>query len=327
MDVRLARPTDAAVVLALTLDERAHLIQSPSAPGVWPVFGSLGRSAVPVVSKGRTWIARERSSVAVLVAHPRRYVMGWDIAWLAGRGSTEPVGAVIEAAIEHVQRKGVPRLFARCGTEVEENLRSFGFRPLSRELTLRGRGTSGNEEVLPDDSRYRMPQDAWPLHQLESEVTPPFVRQLEGLSSLDWSQKRKTTSEIVIERDGKTVAWIAWGRKIGPTAQRIGMLVHPDHADLAPILVRHVQEQAGPDTTLIARIRDYHVESITALRDAGFETVREDVLMVRHGALVPAKARPRLRVAHAPSINAFPFIEASVCAGDGPASREKDNAT
>jgi hypothetical protein len=257
------------------------------------------------------WIATDGPNVAVLEARPRTYVIGWDVVRLAMRGEDpeRAAGAVLGEAVQHLQRKGVPRLFARCRDEAQDDLLALGFRPLGREKILTGRGvTPGEGCELPDGSRYRMPQDAWPLHQLENAVTPPLIRQLEGLTSLDWTGGSRSVSEIVVERDGQAVGWIGWGSRAAPGLRRLGLLVHPDHTELAPVLLRHVLAQAGPDTAFQARVRDYHSELLTAFTEAGFRPVGEEVLMVRHGGVVPARARPRMQVARVPGIQAFPFI-------------------
>jgi hypothetical protein len=309
MDVRLARPTDAPLVLALTLDERAHLVRSPDWPAARPILRSVARALLPVVAPGRTWIARDGKSCALVEARPRRYVIGWDITRLAVRGDRSTVlPAAVDAVNRHLQNRSVPRLFARCREEGRAELEELGFRALSREYILVGAPSDLVGSELPADSRYRMPQDAWPLHQLESAVTPPLVRQLEGLTSLEWSQGARGVSEIVVESEGRVVGWIGWSRAGAPRTFTVGLLVHPDHDELGCSLLGHVVEQAGPEARFLARVRDYQPESLNALLAAGFEIVGEEVLMVRHGrvALAPAE-RTRLRVARVPSIPAMPF--------------------
>src|SRR5206468_8640791 len=134
----------------------------------------------PLALRARGWLTRAGSSVALLEAAPRRYVIGWDITRLVVRGDpTFIVPPLVQAATDHVRSKGVPRLFARCCPEASDVLREVGFQPLAREYLLQGPvETVRGERPLPEGSRYRMPQDSWPLHQLESAVTPPMVRQL-----------------------------------------------------------------------------------------------------------------------------------------------------
>jgi len=309
MDVRLARPTDAPLVLALTLDEHAHLVRSPDWPAGRPILRSVARAMMPMVAPGRTWFARDGGSCALLEARPRRYVIGWDITRLAVRGDYSAVlPPVIDAVNQHLQNRGVPRLFARCQEGARADLEDLGFCALSREYILVGAPSELDHGDLPADSRYRMPQDSWPLHQLESEITPPLVRQLEGLTSLDWSQGARSVSEIVVEADGKVLAWIGWSRTATPGTFIVGLLLHPERNELASSLLGHVVEQAGPQARFVTRVRDYQPETLNALLAAGFDIVGEEILMVRHGrvALVPAE-RTRLRVARVPSIPAMPF--------------------
>jgi hypothetical protein len=324
MDVRLARPTDAPLVLALSLDEHAHLVRSPDWPTARPVARTVARALVPFAAPGKTWIAQEGASCAVVEARPRRYVIGWDITRLAVRGDHDAVlGPAVEAVKQHVQARGVPRLFARCQDSVRSDLEHLGFRPLSREYVLAGSASVPVDEALPGDSRYRMPQDAWPLHQLESQITPPLVRQLEGLTSMEWAQRSKGAREIVVEQDGRVVGWIGWTPNRIGRCHQLGLLVHPEHCELAPSLLAHVLGTAEPGTRFVARVRDYQPETTNVLVSAGFEVVAEEILMVQHGrvALAPAE-RARLRVARVPGIPAMPFRMNIIGPGLGPTKEE-----
>jgi hypothetical protein len=310
MDVRQARPTDAPMVLALALDDGAHLVKDSAWPARNPVLSTVVRALLPPLAmSGRLWVASEGSSRALLEAHPRRYVLGWDITRLAVRGQVESVIApVVQAATVHLQSRRVPRLFARCQTEASGGLQALGFQVLAREHLMIGpQGRASRSAPVPIDSRYRMPQDAWPLHQLESEITPPLVRHLEGLSSVDWSDKPRERSEIVVERDGRIVAWVGWG-DLGRKRAQMGHLLHPDHADLGPHLLEHVLERAMPNCRLFARVRDYQTETIRVYEEAGFTVAAEEVLMVKHAGVELAPALQRtLKVAHVPSMQALPI--------------------
>jgi hypothetical protein len=238
--------------------------------------------------------------------------MGWDVTRLVVHGDRDRIlGPIIQAAIDHVCGRGVPRLFARCGDDESVDLKSSGFQPLAREYVLAGpSGAVEEADSLPIDSRYRMPQDAWPLHQLESEITPALVRQLEGLTSLDWSSKIRGMSEIVVERDGRLAAWIGWGVNLGHGYTQIGMLIHPDHRDVAPLLLDHVLRSAGENARFVARVRDYQTHVLNAFTDAGFTLIEEEILMIKHARVELAPATKRLKIApvpsiHVPSIRAF----------------------
>jgi hypothetical protein len=308
MDVRLARPTDAPLVLSLVMDESSHLVRRPSWPATDRVAQSVARALFPLALPGRSWIAREGSSCALVEAQPRRYVIGWDITRLAVRGEADRVlGPALGAVVTHLQSRGVPRLFARCAVEASEVLRTYDFQSMAREYILRSPSqVPGSESELPVDSRYRIPPDAWPLHQLETAVTPPLVRQLEGLTSVDWSKPLKDMSEVVVERDGKLIAWAAWGTRAGPKLINVQLMVHPDYADVGPDLVRHALKQVPAGHRLITRVRDYQVETMRAFIAAGFETVGEEVVMLKHAGVELAREhKRRLQVAAMPSIQGF----------------------
>lgn len=305
MDVRLARPTDAPIVLSLALDEGAHLVRNPSWPAKNPVPRTLARALMPVAPGGRAWISRAARSTGLLEIQPRPYVIGWDIGRLVARGELDAVmGPLLGAAIGTLQSKGVPRLFARCGEPAGDALQKYGFQSLARERVLLGSaGVDGGPSDLPLDSRYRIPADAWPLHQLETAITPPLVRQIEGLTSVEWSRSPRDMSEIVVERDGRIVAWCGWGRRDGPRLIRVALMTEREHADAASDLVRHALKQVPPGHRVVAQVRDYQVEAIRAFLEAGFQTVAEEVLLVKHAGVELARAeRRRLQVAPIPTV-------------------------
>jgi hypothetical protein len=244
----------------------------------------------------------------LLEAEPRQYVIGWDVTRLAVRGDNMTVlEAVVQAATAHLQSRGVPRLFARCREDASAALKSLEFHSLACEHILLGPKADAAQDVpLPVDSRYRMPSDAWPLHQLELETTPALVRQLEGLTSLDWSKRIRERAEIVVERDGRIVAWIGWGAKVRPGLLQLGLLVHPRHTELAPDLLNHALKTLESDCRFVARVRSYHPEVLQTLLDAEFRVVREETLMVKHAAVQLARAATgRMRVAGVPGIQAL----------------------
>jgi hypothetical protein len=296
MDVRLARPTDALLALTLALDDRAHLIRGADEPDPRGAFRTVLRASLPVPMHGRTWIARDRASCGLLEATPRRYVIGWDITRLSVHGDHGRVlPPLIDAAAEHLRSRRVPRLFARCREDAAEELKPLAFHPLAREYVLLGPERPVEDATLPDDSRYRMPQDAWPLHQLESAVTPGTVRQLEGLTSQEWSQRASGMSEVVVERDGRVVGWVGWGRKAGPDLFQMGLLVHPAYRELAPDLLHHALK-SNPGRRFVARVRDYQQEVLTTFCDAGFAIQAEELILLRHARVEVAPLPKRVLV-------------------------------
>ena len=305
MDVRQVRPTDAPLALALALDENAQIVTGP-APHTRPaIYRTLAQAAFPMALPGRSWIGRDGASAGLLEAQPRQYVIGWDVVRLAVHGEPDRILApLVHVATMHLQSRGVPRLFARCTAAHREILSALDFMSLAREYVLLGPvAHQRRDSSLHADSRYRMPQDAWPLHQLESETTPVLVRQLEGLTSSDWSHKARDMSEIVVEKDGRIVAWIGWGAKAHDGLVQLGMLVHPDHKDLAPNLLMHALDSAPPNTRFITRVREYRVEVLKAFTEAGFQITAEEAVMVKHAGVEMAQVeRGKLRLARVPSI-------------------------
>lgn len=310
MDVRQARPTDAPLVLALALDEGSHLIRGTDWPEGGPTLRTILNSLLPVALPGRVWIARAETCVALAEAQPRRYVIGWDISRLAVRGADEEVlAAVVLAAANYVQRHGIPRLFARCDDRGLEALCPLHFRPIVREFLLAAPNPhqpAGHPP--PAGSRYRMPQDAWPLHQLANTITPALVRQLEGSTSLEWSDRPGKLVEIVVERSGQIVAWAGWQPRARGGSVQLGMVIHPNHSDLARDLLSHALDQASSGRRFVARLREYQESAIQAFLDAGFQVIARETLTVKHGLLVPAPVKRKVRVAGIPTIAVSPIV-------------------
>src|SRR5947209_7142493 len=297
MDVRQVRPTDAPLVLALALDDTAQLVTGPGPLAPSPLWRLATQAVMPMAFSGRAWIAKDGTSAGILEAQPRPYVMGWDVVRLAVRGDHSlVVGPLLGGATAHLQSKGVPRLFARCTADLREILAAHDFLTLAQEYVLLGPSQRPpGDGGLNADSRYRMPQDAWPLHQLESETTPALVRQLEGLTSSDWSHKSRGMSEVVVEAEGRIVAWIGWGIKPHRGLVQLGLLVRPEYKHVGPRLVLHALQHAPEGSRFAIRVREYQAEAIQACLDAGFQIVGEEPLMVKHaGAEGVAEARRHL---------------------------------
>lgn len=331
MDVRQVRPTDAPLVLALALDHAAHLVRSSDQIGPDSLLHTVIDSTVSLAFGSRAWIAREETSVALLQACPRRYVIGWDIARLVVRGDPEAVlGPVLATASSYIHSRGVPRLFARCDEAAADLLKAHGFHAIAREYLLIGPDEAvQSDSPLPPDSRYRMPQDAWPLHQLENSITPALVRQLEGLSSSDWSYRVRDMSEIVVERDGRIAAWIGWSTKPRNGHPSLKLLVHPDHKGLGAELLHHVLQQSKPQVQFRTRVREYQVETLAAFEEAGFEIMAEETVLVKHAAVELARVeeRARPRAVRVPGIPALPTHLGMAAKAAQPASAAWNRST
>jgi hypothetical protein len=161
---------------------------------------------------------------------------------------------------------------------------------------------------MPSGMRYRMPSDAWPLHQLESDITPALVRQLEGLTSLAWSMKpqrrwqRDELSELVVERDGTIVGWAGWRERLHQGYIRLGLLAQSDDRDMASALVAHALlaiHAAYPQARVVVRLRDYQMGLHSALLDHNFRELGREALHIKHGRLqlVPKKVSRLFEIA------------------------------
>jgi hypothetical protein len=123
---------------------------------------------------------------------------------------------------------------------------------------------------------------------------------------VDWSKTVKDMSEVVVERDGKLVAWAGWGTKLATRLVSISLMVEKEHADLGPDLVQYALKQVGPKCRLVARVREYQSDTMRAFTDSGFEIAGEEVVMLKHAGVELARVyKRRLQVAPVPSIQGF----------------------
>jgi hypothetical protein len=287
------------------------------------VIGPLPFEAAPGVVKTtlfsarqRVWVAETgRSIVGFAQACPRRYVLGWELVRVSVRARQDPsaaLAALIQEVLAYLQGKAIPRLFARTPAEspAHEMLLECGFTHLlSETVFLRPSGNVVDPQDMPTGMRFRMPQDAWPLRQLENSQTPLLVSQLEGLTSLNWSTMRQLPfskdepTELVIERDGEIVGWAGWS--ILGEFVRLGLLSVLDDPDVAAALLEYALNfiaETHPTAQVIVRVRDYQDPLSQTLVDHGFGALGRETLHIKHGRLQMAPAKTSRLFDLAPSL-------------------------
>lgn len=320
MKTRSARQLDYVAIRKLAGDQRTALLmpsELDDAPGL--------TKAALVPGRGKTWVAEDSAGIAGFAqARPRKYVLGWEIIRVHVRPDCEPVhvvGALVHEMLGHLQEKGIPRLFARARIDSEGHLtmNACGFTHLTSETVfLREAQKTAPPEEMPIGMRYRMPQDAWPLRQLESSQTPQMISHLEGLTSANWSMPRvrrwgkDQTSELVVERDGELVGWVGWVFVgLGAGCQdhvRLGLLAHADDTDMAEAMLEyalHAISGERPTTRIIVRLRDYQMPLNRVLEDHGFTAVFRETLHIKHGRLQLLPKRVSRLLEFVPTVRAF----------------------
>ncbi len=305
---KLAATPHTAVVIPTELDDVPGLTKAALVPG-----------------REKTWVAEDRGVLAGFVqARPRSVVLGWEIIRVHVHPDCEPVqvvGALVQEMLGHLQEKGIPRLFARTQIDSEGHLcmNACGFTHLTSEsVFLREAQKTPPPEEMPTGMRYRMPQDAWPLRQLESSQTPQMVSQLEGLTSLNWSMPRQRrwgkdrTSELVVERDGELAGWVGWVFVgVGGGCRdhvRLGILAHTDDTEMAAAMVEyalHAISGERPTARIIVRLRDYQMPLNRVLEDHGFTEVFRETLHIKHGRLQLLPKRVSRLLEFVPTVRAF----------------------
>jgi hypothetical protein len=301
--VRPVRQFDVLAIRNLVSNPQSVLI-APSAFDDAP--GLL--SAVLTMGRERLWVASDKRGLAGFAqGRPRTYVLGWELIRVHIRPDLEAeavVAPLVHAVLEHLQEQGIPRLFARTPLDspAHEALARCGFTHFMSEcILLRDPGPTRPPEEMPSGARYRMPEDAWPLHQLESRLTPPLVRQLEGLTSQSisrlWTQNTPTAVshqrnalELVVERDGEIVGWIGWTARPRRGYIHLGLLIQDqdDAGEMASALVAyalHTISTSHPQARIVVRLREYQLELRRVLLDYNFVEYGREALHIKHGRL------------------------------------------
>jgi N-acetylglutamate synthase-like GNAT family acetyltransferase len=323
MKTRVATQLDVISLRRLDTDGRVVLAPSPLDDG----RGVL--AAVLVPGGERTWIAENEGPPPVGVvgfaqARPRRYVLGWELTRVRVRRDQEAqdvLAALIQEILQYLQDRGIPRLFARTPEDSYANtlLTGCGFTQLLSETVFVRRPSPARPPVdTPVGMRYRMPQDAWPLRQLENSQTPLLISQLEGLTSSSWTMpkhrlsRREEPADLVIERNGEIVGWVGWsfvpaGHGMSEHT-RLAIMTDAQHTELAAPLLDYALYVVGskhPASEIIVRLRDYQHSIRPALEDRGFVESARYVLHIKHGRLQVA-AQPAGKLFElAPKAHAF----------------------
>jgi hypothetical protein len=316
---RLATQLDALALRRLDADGQVVLSLSPLDDG----RGVLTSVLIP--GGERTWVAIDESgTVGFVQARPRRYVLGWELTRAhvdRHSDAEEALGALVQEILQYLQDRGIPRLFARteegsCGHEL---LIRCGFTHLLSESVFVREATAARAPIdTPVGLRYRMPQDAWPLRQLENGQTPLLVSQLEGLTSASWSMprnslfRREEPADLVVERSGDIIGWAGWAYlRAGHGMRdhvRLGLLTDTEHPELAGPLLDYALYDVGskhPYADIIVRLRDYQLSLGSALGGRGFVESARYTLHIKHGRLQVVAQTPAKLFELAPKAQAF----------------------
>jgi hypothetical protein len=281
-------------------------------------------ASVMLPGSEKSWVVEGNSGlVGFAHARPRRYVLGWELVHVQHRRdypAQDVVSALVKEVLQYLQNRGIPRLFARTpeSSVGHDILLDCGFTPLLSEIVYVRSAQSGQPpEETPVGMRYRMPQDAWPLRQLENGQTPLLISQLEGLTSANWSlpkrrlQKDELT-DLVVERDGEIVGWVGWspfGTATGLREHvRLGIMTSTDQPEIiAPLLdyALYVIGSKRPNAEVVIRLREYQSSAFSALIERGFTEVARDTLFIKHGRLQVVTKRIGKLFELAPTVQAF----------------------
>jgi hypothetical protein len=227
----------------------------------------------------------------------------WDIIRLAclaadadawDRACMELLDRTTRAAAQ----RGALRTFVRLPSDNERLalLSDSGFRQYATELTHRGvlRASVMSAPVPRGDIRVRQPRDAWDIFSLYCAVTPALVRHAEGRSLKEWTspnhfasatlRRRASVREAVLGVPGELHAWVRWRPARQGHPQVVDILVRPEATERLGELIRFAVENLGldADCTTICKAREYDGRISATLKEAGFDAILRETLLVRH---------------------------------------------
>ncbi|MDI3341083.1 MAG: hypothetical protein QJR03_11200 [Sphaerobacter sp.] len=145
--------------------------------------------------------------------------------------------------------------------------------------------------------REQEPSDAWAIHQLYHQATPPPIQYAEAFTSNHWDAGRRAAPRVrgfLLERDHQVVAYC----RVTARGHRhvVEVLTLPGQAALLRELVPQALSRAGvgADDEIWVGVPDYHGEYVAHLEAIGFTVVGRQARMVRHTV---GMARSRLALA------------------------------
>lgn len=186
--------------------------------------------------------------------------------------------------------RSAERIFLRLPTDssVIDLARRTGFFPCYEESLFEGVVSQlpGDGEVLPLNLRSLLPSDEYALFQLFNAATPSPVRVALGLTFDQWRDAREVQGrdgpEWVTESNGRITSWL----KVPSANQREPgkLLVHPDHSNLLPGLLKLAHNSLGTQRWLL---RDYQELIAGHLQDRGLHPTARYTMLIKTVA-VPA---------------------------------------
>jgi hypothetical protein len=311
------------------LDRRARLVGRPLATflcapryeetrsGLANLLGNLS----PVRATARTWICEEHwRLLGVAQGRARPDATSWDLVYLASMTGEEAqapsvLRSLLEYAVNAAMMHGQQRLFAQIAAD-DAALAIFhqvGFQRYAEELlyvrespTLDGLPEPERGLGMPTTTLRRWRQeDVWGLSQLHAAVTPRRVQVAELLGSDELARQfvpRTRTWRIpgaeprdetyVVDLGSHLAGWVRVRSSWAGVPHQLWLMVHPDHAEVAPDILRFALGRLCENGTkggtrslrqpVICQIRDYEGGAIDGLRRAGFIHTDTKDILVRH---------------------------------------------
>ena len=191
---------------------------------------------------------------------------------------------LLEQAVQNVGTRLGERIFLRLPqySPIATLVRRVGFFPYYEGTVMEGMWgmTSPGHATVPEGLHDLKQGDAFALFQLFSATTPATIREALGVTFDHWQDAQEIPigkgQQWVMEHQGHITGWL---RLVPKGVSYEGeMMVHPDHPDLLPALLRMALTQTGIGRWLVP---DYQGRLARHLEDSGFHKLAKYTMHIK----------------------------------------------
>jgi hypothetical protein len=216
-------------------------------------------------------------------ARKRGSKQAWEIDCLidAAEGDSGVLMSLLDQITAAAGRSGAMKVFVRLprGSEIEQAAARCGFLPYLRERVYRRPVDKGARHSLPDGLRRREKADPYRVFQLYTDMTPPDVRRVEGMTFGEWMAVQESlgrATQYVIEGDGRIRGWL----RVAGDGSLGRFDLFAAHADLDDLIDAAMAKIANREW-MYALVPEYQAGLAGRLEALGFEAADEFTVLSR----------------------------------------------
>ena len=245
-------------------------------------------------SEDSVWVWTEgRRPLGIASVRPRSAINSWELSHLFADARHEAsIQDLLEATTRASASQGAERVFLRLPAESDTVTlaRRAGFFPGFRETLYRGRPDLSRigQGLFDVDSRLRtrLDKDDHDLFRIYNAATPVRVRQLVGMTLVQWRASRERRpgrrQERVFEIDGSVRGLLETSLSFGTGI--LALSIHPDYTALTPDVVDAGLRSLSRAGTVFAMVPEHTPEMARALEERGFRAAGDFATLVNSTA-------------------------------------------